>query len=94
MSQRARQLPLSVCNLCGGHRRLSWVTGICQCEWGEGQCANQRAAATDAGLTVALPVGTHAHGAWLCVKCRQRAIDWKDVAIRTGTGLVNPPTRT
>lgn len=91
---RARQMTLKVCNLCGGSRRLQWVTAVCQCEWGEGQVSLQRQELLETPpdqRRVTLQYGSHWHGAWLCVKCRQRALDWKDIAILT-TSIT--PTKT
>lgn len=85
--KRARQLPLAVCNRCASATRLRWVTAVCQCQWGEDRAQRQREHARELGLVTSLPPGTHAHGAWLCVKCRQRAFDWSDVAIVTSPSL-------
>jgi hypothetical protein len=79
-------LNLKVCNLCGGSRRLQWVSAVCQCTWGEEQVALQRE--ENLGVPperrrVQLQPGSHWHGAWLCVKCRQRALVWQDVAVLT-----------
>jgi len=87
---RKRQYHLTRCGNCGGKRRLDYVTTPCQCTWGEGKVATQRFTLAELGHT--FYEGQHWHGAWLCVTCRNRSIDYEGVAMRSGAlAVVNTP---